>query len=92
MVDKKELLERYKILGSNLVKNKKGLQIKYLRECMKMIEESFDPEFDGRHAIVIKLDEIEEKRINCQNKQEQSLYAEIINLIGACLALFQENK
>jgi hypothetical protein len=91
-MDKKTLLKRYKQIGSGLVKQGRGLQIKYLKECMEMIENSFDPEFDGRHALVQRLNKLNEERMDCMDKNKQVLYAEAMNVVAACLASFQEVK
>ena len=82
------VLERYKLLGSKILKNKRMLQAKHLKECMEIVENAFEPEFDGLHALVQKLNKLNEERMECRDEKKQKMYLEAITITAACIALF----
>jgi hypothetical protein len=92
-MDKETLLKRYKMLGAKLSKNNRLFQLKQLKDCMEMIQNSFDPEFDGRHALVQRLNQLNEALMGCgADKEKQKKYGDAMCVFAACIAFFQEVK
>jgi hypothetical protein len=87
---KDQLIMRYKVLGSKLMDRKKYLQAKHLKECIEIVKDSFDHEFDGRYAIVQKLVGLNEQFMQCMEDDKKCLLNECICITAACIALFQE--
>jgi hypothetical protein len=87
---KDQLVMRYKVLGTKLMDRKKYLQAKHLKECIELIKNSFDPEFDGRHAMIQKLVGLNEQFMDCKEEDKKCLLNECICVTAACIALFQE--
>lgn len=81
-MDKKDLIYKYKILGSKLINQKRLLQAEYVRRCMYIVEKTDDIEIEGRFQILSMLNNL--------FKERKTGYQEAMNVVAACLALYQE--
>lgn len=93
-MEKEEILAKYKALGERLYKKGgREFQLKILKDCMKIIEDSFIPEYDGRQKIMEKLNNFHSLYMEASNDQpRQSKANDAICVVAACIAFFQENK
>ena len=81
-MDKKQLITKYKMLGAKLLKQRRMFQVEYLKKCMSIVESLEDPTIKGRLEMVAIL--------NTLIKERKEGYCEAMNVVAACLALFQE--
>lgn len=93
-MEQEKILHRYKILGNRLYRHgNRGLQLKILKECMIIIEESFVPEFDGREKLMEKLNHLHKIYMDAVGDTEKQTKAnDAICVVAACIAFFQEVK
>jgi hypothetical protein len=81
-MNKRDLIHKYKILGAKLLKQRRLLQVEYVRRCIAIVNELEDPEIQGRLKMLEMLQTlIKERKVG---------YKEAMNVVAACLALYQE--